>query len=55
LSARITNTQYFSETISSSAQTISDSRPSASVGETWPPASATTVCMVYSGLVPRSP
>ncbi len=46
LSARITKKQYFSDTISSSDQMISDSNPSAAAASTFPPASPSTVCMV---------
>ena len=46
LSARITNTQYFTETVISSAHTTSDSRPNAAPAPTFPPAAEMIVCMV---------
>ena len=55
LSARITKTQYFTEMVMISVQTISDSTPKPNSGVNDPPAACTTVCSVYSGLVPRSP
>ena len=42
----MTNTQYFTETVSSSAQTISDSTPMTDSVETLPPDDSRTVCMV---------
>ena len=43
LSARITKTQYLTETVMMSVQTTSDSSPSAAVAEGWPPTSSTIV------------
>src|ERR1700692_3083275 len=39
----------------SSVHTINDKIPSALCGVKCPPVACTTVCRVYSGLVPRSP
>src|ERR1700677_833461 len=55
LSARITNRQYLIETVMISAHTMSERMPMALAGVNRPPTACTTVCSVYSGLVPRSP
>ena len=46
LSARITNRQYFTETVTSSVQKISDSTPSAAPWSTCGPVACSTVCRV---------
>src|SRR6202035_3554146 len=55
LSARMTNTQYLIEMVTIKVHTISESTPSALCGVNCPPVACTTVCRVYSGLVPKSP
>src|SRR5450759_4257059 len=55
LSARITIRQYLIETVRISVQTMSERMPSAAGAVNRPPMACTTVCSVYSGLVPRSP
>jgi hypothetical protein len=51
----MTNRQYFSEMVMNSVQMMAERMPSAVCGVKWPPVAWTTVCKVYSGLVPRSP
>ncbi len=51
----MTKAQYFTDTVRTSVHRISDSTPSALSGVKRPPSDCTTVCSVYSGLVPRSP
>ena len=46
LSARMTNTQYFSDTVTIRAQTISDRLSSATAPVSLPPTAPTTVCKV---------
>ncbi len=55
LSARMTNRQYLIEMVMISVQTMSERMPSALCAVNFPPSACTTVCRVYSGLVPRSP
>ncbi len=55
LSARITNSTYFSDTTTISDQKISDSAPSTLSWLTPMPCSPNVCCSEYSGLVPISP